>query len=72
MTKLVATVRTPFTPLEFARWVLQGWSEVDPDLPSEGAVGVLYAQTFTETGGRNCWNWNFGNIKHVKNRPERA
>lgn len=62
---LVPTVRTPITPGEYARGVIGAWQHVGSGTPLEAAVAVLYAQCFTETGGRDLWNHNIGNVKHV-------
>jgi hypothetical protein len=59
---LVPTVRTPTTKRDIARAILR----VSPDLSKE-AVGVLWGQHACETAdGLQCWNFNFGNIKHFK------
>lgn len=63
---LVETVRTPVSMTEYARAVVRAWSEVGEDVPTETALAVLWAQYMTETGGKACWNWNIGNVKHVK------
>lgn len=60
--QLLPTIRTTPTKIDFARALLAAW----PDATKEGA-GVLYAHFAGETGdGVYCFNWNLGNVKHVK------
>lgn len=60
--KLLETIRTTPTPVEYVTAALTTISNL-----SREAIGVLWAQFACETGrGRNCWNWNLGNVKHVK------
>lgn len=60
--RLLVTTRTTPTMLDFARALLT----VMPDASKEIA-GVLWAHFAGETGsGQYCWNWNLGNVKHVK------
>lgn len=59
MSKLVSTVRTKPTMRDFARALLEVWSDA-----SKAAAGVLYAQFAGETGrGMHCYGWNLGNVK---------
>lgn len=60
--KMVPTVRTTPTMMQYAHALLLQWPEA-----SKEQAGVLWAQFAIETGsGSSCWNWNLGNIKHVK------
>lgn len=60
--QLVPTVKTPVTPVGFARALLKVWPEATRE-----ACGVLYAQYAVETGaGAACWNWNLGNVKYTR------
>ena len=60
--QLLETKRTTPTKTDFARALLAAW----PDATKEGA-GVLWAHFAGETAdGVYCWNWNLGNVKHVK------
>lgn len=60
--KLVPTVQTKPTMLEFAAALLEVW----PDATKESA-SVLYAHFAGETGrGAYCWNHNYGNVKYSK------
>lgn len=61
---LVRTVQTRVSISEYARAVVRAWPHVGTGIPAERSVAVLYAQYMTETGGRACWNWNIGNVKH--------
>ncbi len=58
--------RTVVSLRDYARAVLRAWRVVDEGTPEKRAVGVLWAQYMIETGGRACWNWNIGNVKHVE------
>lgn len=59
---LVQTTRTTPTTYEYARAALQTVSGI-----SKEATAVLWAHFAAETGrGQFCWNWNLGNVKHVK------
>lgn len=59
--KLVPTIHTPFTGRDIARLSLVHAPELD-----KTGVGVLWAQFVTECGdgGKYCYGFNVGNIKH--------
>jgi hypothetical protein len=58
----VARLQTPIT----ARGLYSLFRAVDPSLPRD-ALLILVSQSQYETGGwKSCWNWNFGNVTHVK------
>ena len=63
--KLVATQRTLITLPEYIRAVIRAWSEVSDEPCRHEAVAVLWAQYIIETGGKHCYGWNLGNVKHV-------
>lgn len=60
--RLVPTIRTSPTRAEFAEALLRAW----PEATRQGAA-VFWAQFAIETGeGAHCYNFNLGNVKHVK------
>lgn len=66
MPELVVAKRTVVSMRDYARAVIEAWDTVSPDVPLQKAsVAVLWAQYMIETGGRACWNWNVGNVKHA-------
>lgn len=56
--------RTAMTMADYVRAVVRNWPA--SGVPLEKSVAVLWAQYMIETGGSACWNWNIGNVKHVK------
>lgn len=64
--QLVPVKRTVVTMREYIRAVIRAWKHADPGPCTKGSCAVLYAQYMIETGGAACWNWNVGNVKHVK------
>ena len=67
MTELVMPVkRTAVTMADYVRAVVRAWPNVGEGIPSESSVAVLWAQYMIETGGAACWNYNLGNVKHVR------
>lgn len=61
---LVPTVRTTPSTAEFIHAFLE--ASRDPSL-GQKQLAVIWAQWALETGtGKNCYNWNLGNVKHVK------
>jgi hypothetical protein len=64
--QLMPVKRTAATMADYVRAVVRAWSVVGAGVPLEQSVAVLYGQYMIETGGAACWNWNFGNAKHVK------
>jgi len=69
--KCVEIVQTPITMFNFALGAIQAWFGLhgleSPTPPSKDQIGVLWAQYGIETGaGPWCWNFNIGNVKHVK------
>jgi hypothetical protein len=47
---------------QYAHALLKVWPEA-----SKAQAAILWAQFAVETGaGACCWNWNLGNVKHVK------
>jgi len=67
MSELVVPVkRTAVTMADYVRAVVRGWPKVAGGIPKEQSVAVLYAQYMIETGGAACWNYNLGNVKHIK------
>lgn len=65
MPQQVEVKRTVVSMRDYARAVLKAWKADSGEYPSKKSVAVLYAQYMIETGGRACWNWNIGNVKHV-------
>lgn len=61
----VGVKRTVVSMRDYARAVLKAWKADAGDFPAKKSVAVLYAQYMIETGGKACWNWNIGNVKHV-------
>lgn len=62
----VPVVRTPVSMRDYARACIRAWRGLgDGPTPCKQAVAVLWAQYMIETGGKACWNWNIGNVKHV-------
>lgn len=55
--------RTIVTPYEYAHAVVIAWPKMLGGKPTDPACAVLWSQYMIETGGRNCWNWNIGNVK---------
>lgn len=67
MPELVVPVkRTAISMADYVRAVVRSWPTVGEDIPLEASIGVLWAQYMVETGGAACWNYNLGNVKHVK------
>lgn len=64
--QLMPVKRTAVTMADYVRAVVRSWPRVGADVPLETSIGVLYAQYMIETGGASCWNYNLGNVKHVK------
>lgn len=64
--KLLSVLRTAVTRPDYIRAVVRGWPAVEGDIPLEASIAVLFAQYMIETGGAACWNYNIGNVKHVK------
>jgi hypothetical protein len=62
----VEVKRTVVSMRDYARAVLKAWKAFFGNLPEKKSVAVLYAQYMIETGGRACWNWNIGNVKHFR------
>lgn len=62
----VPVTRTVVTLRDYVRAVMKSWHLVDQGPCTKGACAVLWAQHMIETGGAACWNFNIGNIKHVK------
>jgi hypothetical protein len=56
-------LRTVCSPKEYARAFIFAWRFLFRDYPTKAQCGVIYAQWMVETGGKNCWNWNIGNVK---------
>ena len=66
--KRVPAVRTPIEMAEFLSAVKTAWPRALGNEPTtRSARCVLYAQYWIETGGRACFNWNLGNVKHAEN-----
>lgn len=63
--QLVPVKRTAVTMADYVRAVVRCWGTLFGTIPLEQSIAVLYAQYMIETGGRACWNWNIGNVKHV-------
>lgn len=59
----VALERTLVTRDEFAKAVVIACPNVLGSQANDEVTSVLWAQYMIETGGRNCWNWNIGNVK---------
>jgi len=60
----VPLLRTVCTAKTYARAFIRAWQNLYAGrAPTQAQCGVLYAQWIVETGGRNCWNWNIGNVK---------
>lgn len=60
--RLVPTTRTTLDMAAFATALRTVWPEAN-----RKQAGVLWAHFAGETGdGRSCWNFNLGNVKHVK------
>lgn len=65
--QLKPVLRTSITMADFVRGFVRSAIASGQPLPSEAAVAVAYAQYAIETGaGPNCFNYNVGNVKHVK------
>lgn len=64
--QVVPVKRTVVTMPDYVRAVVRNWVALFGGLPLEQSIAVLWAQYMIETGGRACWNWNLGNVKHVK------
>lgn len=62
----VPVKRTVVSMRDYARAVIKAWKTRRPMLPKKASVAVLWAQYMIETGGRDIWNWNVGNKKHVQ------
>ncbi len=61
----VPVLRTPVGMHDYANAVVRGW-EPSFGVLSPAAAATLWAQYFIETGARDCWNFNIGNVKHVE------
>jgi hypothetical protein len=59
-------VQTHCTPGELYRELGDAWVRLCGSEPTRASLLVLLAHWALETGfGHSCWNWNFGNSKHV-------
>lgn len=57
-------VRTVISTQGYARAAIVAWRFLyRGGLPKKEQIGVLYAQWMVETGGKDCWCWNLGNVK---------
>src|ERR1700690_207020 len=64
---LVTTVKTTPTIPNFIKSVIVSYNKMYNTVPSKEAVGILFSQWSIETGqGKNCYNWNLGNVKYVQ------
>lgn len=67
MPELVVPVkRTAVTMADYVRACVRNWFKVGSGIPLEQSIAVLWSQYMIETGGSACWNYNIGNVKHVK------
>lgn len=57
------TERTLVSNKDFIKSLIKEWNKMFGELPSKETVCVVYAKYMIETGGKNIWNYNFGNIK---------
>lgn len=64
--QILPVKRTAITMPDYVRAAVRGWKTLFDTIPLEQSVAVLWAQYMVETGGRACWNYNLGNVKHVK------
>lgn len=55
--------RTVVTRDQFAAAVVGAWPRIFGSEATDPATSALWAQYQVETGGRNCWNYNIGNVK---------
>jgi hypothetical protein len=65
----VPVKRTVVSMRDYANAALYAWGELFPFLPQKESLAILWAQYIIETGGKECWNWNIGNEKHVQGDP---
>lgn len=61
--ELHPTERTLISNKDFIKALMKEWNKMFGELPSKETVCVVYAKYMIETGGKNIWNYNFGNIK---------
>lgn len=61
--ELHPTERTLIPNKDFIKALMKEWNKMFGELPSKETVCVVYAKYMIETGGKNIWNYNFGNIK---------
>ena len=63
----VPRVQTHTAPVELYTALRGAWTGLIGSEPSRASLLVLLAHWALETGfGAACWNWNLGNVKHVK------
>lgn len=67
---LVPTVRTICTHEEFCEALIKAWQKLFNYIPKKQSICVIMGQHQLETGGKNTWGWNFGNIKYVKSNGD--
>ena len=66
MLNQVELVKTTYAGVDIVQALIEAWLEEYHEIPSEGIIGVLYAQNSLETGySKSMWNNNIGNIKAV-------
>ena len=66
MLNQVELVKTTYEGVDIVQALIEAWYSEYHEIPSEGIVGVLYAQNSLETGySKSMWNNNIGNIKAI-------
>lgn len=65
MEKEVSPIPTPITLADFVAAVETAWPSIEEEPCTRPSCSVVYAQYWIETGGKACYNWNIGNVKHV-------
>lgn len=66
MLNQVELVKTTYEGVDIVQAFIEAWYSEYHEIPSEGIVGVLYAQNSLETGySKSMWNNNIGNIKAI-------
>jgi hypothetical protein len=60
----VPTVRTSFSVEDLTKSLIKAWYNIYNNYPEKDNIAVIISQWSLETGvGKECWNYNIGNIK---------
>jgi hypothetical protein len=65
---LVDAIKTNFSEEQLVYALKNAWIKIYNQEPKKESLAILYAQIAVEIGrGKECYNWNLGNIKKTEN-----